>query len=246
LISIVCVYNNRNILDKYLIKSLKEQSSNYELILVDNTAKRFKSAAEALNFGGEKANEKFIAFIHQDICFNSRFLEDLETILNRISNLGIAGLAGVSETTPGVISNIKQGKSSEIVGKNQIETPTKVQTLDECMILIPKSVFEILKFDEITCDNWHLYGVDYSLSAISMGKDSYVLPLSIYHRSPGYSMSDGYNSTLKKLLKKHNQNFKLIYTTLGNYHTSIPLNLQNNMKKVIVPLIKALRLWKYD
>lgn len=233
-------------MDKYLIKSLKEQSVDYDLILIDNTHGEFKSAASALNFGGEKATGSFIVFVHQDVSFDSKFLEDLETLLNNINNLGIAGLAGVSAETPGVISNILQGKSKEMVGKNRIETPTRVQTLDECLIVIPKSVFDTLKFDQVTCDNWHLYGVDYSLSSTSQGYDSYVLPLSIHHRSPGYSMSAGYDISMKKLLKKHRQNYNMVYTALGNYNTSLPLSLQKNVKKIIVPLLKVTGQWKYD
>jgi hypothetical protein len=243
---VVSVYNNKEILDEYLIKSLEEQSVDYDLILIDNTQGEFKSAASALNSGGEKAAGCYIVFVHQDVSFDSEFLEDLETLLDNIKNLGIAGLAGVSAETPGVISNILQGKSKDLVGKNRIETPTLVQTLDECLIVIPKTVFDTLKFDQVTCDDWHLYGVDYSLSITSQGYDSYVLPLSIHHRSPGYSMSAGYDVTMKKLLKKHRQNYKMVYTTLGNYNTSLPLSLQKNVKKIIVPLLKATGQWKYD
>jgi glycosyltransferase involved in cell wall biosynthesis len=246
LISIVCVYNNEIILNKYLIKSLHNANSEYELILVDNTENKFKSASEALNFGGNKAKGDYIAFIHQDIKFDSpNFLEKLEAMLDKLDDLGIAGMAGVSEDIKGVISNIVQGESSELVGKNKIEKPLEVQTLDECLVMIPKSVFESLKFDEETCDDWHLYGVDYSLSVRELRLSAYVLPMYIYHRSPGYSMSEGYDITMKKLLKKHKDNYKWIYTTLGNYNTHLPLSLQKNVKKILIPVIKALNLWKY-
>lgn len=246
MISIVCVYNNETILNKYLIESLNDATSGYELILVDNTANRFKSASEALNFGGNKARGDYIVFIHQDIKLNSpNFLEKLETMLDEISDLGIAGMAGVSEDIKGVISNITQGESSELVGKNKIEKSLKVQTLDECLIVIPSPVFDLLKFDEGTCDDWHLYGVDYSLSVRELGLNAYVLPMYIYHRSPGYSMSNGYDVTMEKLLKKHRDNYKWIYTTLGNYNTHLPLSLQKNVKKVLIPVLKALNLWKY-
>ena len=247
MISIVCVYNNETILNEYLIKSLDSATSKYELILVDNRENKFKSASEALNFGGNKAKGDYIAFIHQDIKFNSQnFLDELEAILNKTNDLGIAGMAGVSEDIKGVISNIVQGESSDSVGKNKIEKPLKVQTLDECLIVIPSSVFDRLKFDEKTCDDWHLYGVDYSLSVGELGFSAYVLPMCIYHRSPGYSMSEGYDITMKKLLKKHKDNYKWIYTTLGNYNTHLPLSLQKNAKKVLIPVLKALNLWKYD
>ena len=47
-----------------------------------------------------KATGEYIIFSHQDIDFLSKkFLEDLELILDKITNLGIAGVAGKSELT---------------------------------------------------------------------------------------------------------------------------------------------------
>jgi glycosyltransferase involved in cell wall biosynthesis len=246
LISLVTVYNNKKLLDEYLIKSLEEQSVEYELILVDNTTKKFDSAASALNYGAKNVKGDYIVFVHQDVMLdNNDFLKDLEILLDKLDNLGIAGMAGVSEDKPGVLSNIVQGKSSNFVGKNRIVNPVKVQTLDECLLIIPCKVFEKLKYDKKTCNDWHLYGVDYSLSVITLGYNVYALPMGIYHRSPGYSMSKSYDQTLKKVLNKHNQNFTWIYTTLGNYHTGYPLNLQKSAKKFINPILKKLKLWKY-
>ena len=48
MISIVCVYNSEQILNEYLINSLKKQSVKYELILLNNIKGKYKSAAEAL------------------------------------------------------------------------------------------------------------------------------------------------------------------------------------------------------
>ena len=64
MISVICVYNNKKILDNCLLKSIKNQTTKVELILLDNREGRFKSAAEALNFGGEQANGKYLMFVH--------------------------------------------------------------------------------------------------------------------------------------------------------------------------------------
>ena len=92
MISIICVYNNKEILENYLLKNLSTQSVEYELILIDNTNGKFKSAAEALNYGGKKANGNYLMFVHQDVdlCSNNT-LDYIENILESISNLGIAG-----------------------------------------------------------------------------------------------------------------------------------------------------------
>jgi len=245
MISIVSVYNNKKILNDYLLKSLKSQSVDYELITLDNTKGRFKSAAEALNYGREKAKGEYIMFVHQDVdlCSNI-WLEKAEKMLDDLPNLGIAGVAGMSE----------RGKNTKERGKNiikhgipavtwpwgnPIQEPALVQTLDECLIIIPQSVFDVLKFDEQVCDDWHLYAVDYCLCAIKMGLGAYAIPLSIYHRATGSlhrkdyfriflegPLPAGYYRTLKKLLKKHKTYFKHIYTTTGNWNTLYPLTLQ--------------------
>ena len=67
MISIICIYNNRNILDNYLLKSLERHNTDYELILVDNTENKFTKAADALNYGAKNAKGEFLMFVHQDI-----------------------------------------------------------------------------------------------------------------------------------------------------------------------------------
>ena len=80
--SVVCVYNHRKILHDCLLKSLKAQTVDYELILIDNRKKRFRSAAQALNYGGKRARGQYIMFIHQDMILKSeKVLQDIETAL---------------------------------------------------------------------------------------------------------------------------------------------------------------------
>lgn len=205
---------------------MKEQTVNYELITINNTEKKFKSAAKALNFGGNKAKGKYILFVHQDVDLSSKsFLEKLEIILDSINNLGIAGVAGKSESSRFIISNIKEGTPPKYTGI-QIDKPVKVQTLDECLFIIPKKVFNKLKFDEKVCDGWHLYAVDYSLSILEIGLDVYVIPTNIYHYSAGESFSSEYYTILKKLIEKHKDNYNWIYTTMGHWNSVYPLTLQ--------------------
>lgn len=225
MISIVCVYNNEGILNKYLINSLKSQTADYELILIDNTNNKFKSAASALNYGGRKAKGKYIIFAHQDmdLCYN-QFLQDVNNYFAFISNLGIAGVAG--KCNDKVISNIKHGKLHKSAGNFQIAEPCIVQTLDECLIIIPSDIFKLQEFDEEICDNWHLYAVDYCLNLVPLGLYPYVLPLNIYHRSYTVSLDDGYYNTLEKLLKKNKKTYNWINTTMGNWNTKIPVKIQ--------------------
>jgi hypothetical protein len=55
MISVICVYNNKKILDEWLIKSLQNQTAKFELITIDNSRGDFKSAADAIeNYPGNQ------------------------------------------------------------------------------------------------------------------------------------------------------------------------------------------------
>jgi GT2 family glycosyltransferase len=243
IITLVCVFNNKNILNNYLLNSLKNLHLNIEIILLDNTKGKFSSAAEALNYGGKKAKGKYIIFVHQDVKLYSNVFDKITKILNKLPNLGIAGVAGRKKY---VITNIKHGIPPRPAGKIQIKKPIKVKTVDECLFIIPKKVFQIVKFDEKTCDDWHLYAVDYCLSINNAGYNIYTIPSSIYHLSTGY-LSEKYYSTLIKVVKKHKKKHKLIYTTVRNWRTSIfslliykilaQGNIPENIRKKILKLI---------
>ncbi len=226
MISIICIYNNNSSLENYLLKSLENQSIYHESILIDNTQNRFKSAAEALNYASEKAKGEYLMFVHQDFELDSdKWLDEAEKTLNILPDLGIAGVAGKYDRN--CISNIKTGYPPILAGPIQIKEPKKVQTVDECLIIIPKKIFDEIQFDEVVCDNWHLYATDYCLMAKKAGYDVYVLPMEGYHSSPGYSFSEGdYYSTLRKLVDKHKNEYKWIYTTTGSWSTVYPLILQ--------------------
>ena len=110
-----------------------------------------------------------------------------ESSLRSIPNLGIAGVAG--RTKDGTLSNIKHGDPPVPAGTIQITHVESVQTLDECVLIIPKPIFNLFQFDEKVCDDWHLYGVDYCLTAKKMGYEVCLLPMNLYHMSSGKSLS---------------------------------------------------------
>ena len=227
MISVVCVYNNRKILEKFLLEGLKGQSTEYELILMDNTEGKFKSAAEALNRGGEKAKGKYIMFVHQDINLISKtWLEDTEKTLNSLNNVGIAGVAGPIEDSETIVTNIKHGEPPQSAGGVQINTPLEVQTLDECLIIIPRDIFKKCKFDKKTCSGWHSYAIDYSLSVKKSDLKVYVLPTYLYHRSTGLPLDEKYFVSLENVRKKYKKDYKRIYTTTGEWSTLYPLTIQ--------------------
>lgn len=248
MISVVCVYNDENMLASCLLASLNEQTTSFDLIKIDNTSGNFHSAAEALNYGAKKAKGKYIMFVHQDVSLSSSsWLEDTEKWLEQIEKLGVAGVAGMSESGK---SNRERGRNIIHHGNpvkkwswgNSINEPEQVQTLDECLMIVPSSVFSLLKFDEKTCDNWHLYGVDYCLSCKEQGFKVAAIPMDIYHASDGLHKSiihtllsigpfpESYYNTLEILLRKHHDYFSRVYTTCGDWNTFSPLIIQRICK----------------
>jgi hypothetical protein len=172
-------------------------------------------------------------FVHQDVdLISETWLMKAKKLLDKLPKLGIAGVAG-KNSIKGIFTNIKHGTPPHPAGEIHLENPIEVQTLDECLIIIPKSVFQYLKFDEKTCSDWHLYAVDYSLDVQKRGLKAYVIPLPIYHRSIG-QLSEGYFMTLRKILKKH-KDFKWVHTTMGDWYTRAPVALQRK-----TPLVRGL------
>jgi len=217
-ISIVVVYNDQRALDEILLKSLRNQTSKYELIAVENAERKFESAAEALNYGGRQAKGEYIVFIHQDVQLDSAsWLERVERILDSIPDLGIAGVAGMSEKGE---SDRERGRGcisdcGEIwQWSNPVQVPEEVQTLDECLLIVPKLVFSRMQFDEKTFDGWHAYGADYCLRVRRMGLKAYVIPAFVYHRSLRRNVKDLLEYQ-ERLYNKHKGSYKRVFTTSG-------------------------------
>ena len=234
--SIVCVYNNDKILKNNLLKGLENQTVEFELIPVDNTRNRFKSAAEALNYGGVKAKGKYIMFVHQDVELPSNsWLGNVEKMLEEVSDLGIAGVAGMSEKGGNYKERRKFGATSQ--GVSLFQKPEEVQTLDEAMLIIPNPVFRKLKFDEAIFDGWHCYGADYCLCIRQLRLKAYIIPAFIRHRSLQRNM-ENLLVYRKKLYDKHKKRHRVIFTSTGEI-SWLRLRL-HSIIEVISPLYKRL------
>jgi hypothetical protein len=235
MISIVCVYNKESIFTDALLSGLKNQTAAYELIALDNTAGRFRSAAEAYNFGGARARGEYIMFIHQDMWLATRtWLEDAEGILGDLPSLGVAGVAGVFSMAKRVqrgekgCSRIHFLRAPIPVELDIIGTVSEeVEALDECLLIVPRLVFDRLKFDEATFDGWDCYGADYCLCARDLGLKTYVIPAPSSH---GCARDTYEQWEFKDLLKyqkrfyaKHGRGNETICTFMGDVD---PVNLR--------------------
>jgi len=218
MISVVCVYNNERILKDALLKSLENQTVEFELITLDNRDGRYSSAAEALNSGGKKANGDYIMFAHQDMwLYSESWLEEAERILESIPDLGVAGVAGMSEK--GRTKDERRKGCFDVFddrvygqeGSLYVQRPEEVQTLDECLLIVPGSVFGKLEFDAAVFDGWHCYGADYCLSVKQLGLKAYVIPALCCHSCLRQNMKDLLKYQ-RRLYYKHGKNYRHIYT----------------------------------
>lgn len=232
MISIICPSNNKDILEKYLLKSLKKQTYlDYETIIIDTNKKKYNGCVEALYEGINKAKGEYLMFVHHDVCFTDK--DELKNIIKYIDNLdfGVVGVAGAANERNNLIGNITNGPSKEKISNKIITEPTEVQSLDEVLFIIKKDTIKKYPLEKNN-KTWHLYAVEYSLKMIDNNKKVYVIPSNIYHASPGYSLNDSYFTYLPKIIKKYKKKYKTINTTVGSWFTnSILFKLQMIRRK---------------
>lgn len=210
-VTILCVYNKKDTLEKQLLSSLQMQNVEVELVLIDNCTHTYSSAAKALNYGASQATSKYILFVHQDIVFKN------EDAVNQIYEFlkqnpkAVIGAAGIRIGEKGVISHIVHGVKQIPAGDRDINVATRVDVLDECMMGLEKDIFEEYPFDECTCDGWDLYVVDVCLHSILKQRSIFVLPLDIWHVSPGNPKHAFYRCA-RRLYKKYRHRVKRIQT----------------------------------
>jgi len=157
------------------------------------------------------------------------FFEKCLEYLENMDNVGIAGVAGRIRGSSGLDTNIMHGIPPRVVPGERLDMPKPVHTLDECLLIIPKLRFKETQFDPVTCDNWHLYGVDYCLTMQNKGFDVVVLPLFAIHLSEGASMNTAYFDSLGKVIKKHKNETDSIATTVRDWSTLQPVWYQKMM-----------------
>ena len=240
MLSIICAYNNKKMLNDCVAQSLnKQQGVEYEKIFVNAKDYGFSSASETLNYGGQQAKGDFLIFLHQDIIFESN------DVLKKIENFckaytfGIAGVAGIVKENKHnkLYTQIKDGKDHTDAGGasscHNFSQPLNAVSLDECLFIIPKTVFHSFQFRNLG-STWHLYASDYSCHALEKGLSVMVLPIQgIWHLSDGNSFSMDYFEALKKLVAIYRNSQDVINTVYGSWPTnSLLLQLKILYKKL--------------
>lgn len=225
LFSIICVSHRPDVLKGWLLPSLASQTASHELIVVDQAVEKHRSCAAALNAGAARAAGQYFLFVHHDVAWDSpTFLDELAMWLERLSPFGIAGVAGSALKARFPYRTyenaVMEGDPGRLFGR-PLDGPLRVQTVDELLLVVPRDLFRRMPFDVLVCDDWHLYGVDYSLSVARMGLDVWVVPLIVRHRSSG-KINAGYYRSLGKVCRKHRSYVRRICSTVGTWDTRLP------------------------
>jgi predicted O-methyltransferase YrrM len=235
MMSVVCVFNNRELLDRFLLQSLERQSVPFDLHLVDNIGNRsFSSAAEALNHGAKNATGDYIMFIHQDVALSTRdWLESVEETLRGLPSLGVAGVAGKVKKGMHSYSNAEHAPFPKPACHNRVLEPMKAQTLDELIGIVPREVFERFPFNEDLCPDWHLYLVELCLRLKRQGLETYIIPQRAYHWAGTINyLPDSYFTSLRRVLPEYREH-RHIATTSGDWSPRLPVFCQR------------LKVWRY-
>ena len=247
MISIICAFNNKDMLEECLISSLKKQSyKDFEKIMVDTKKLELKSASSALNYGASIAKGDLLVFCHQDIVLTDvDFLKRLVDLSSQLE-FGVLGVAGTEIGSNTVITNIFHGSEKTLSGNKTIALPTQAESVDECFFAIKKEKFSgFTDYGNV----WHLYAVDYCYKArFENNQDIFVLPLELYHVSPGYSLDISFYTTFKKVVKKYKKYTRIFSSTCyfceNNFFVFLKIDismLKFKIKKMLKKVKERLR-----
>lgn len=149
------------------VNTLKAQTCPYELIGIDNRGNgKFTSCAAAYNSVIRDVKTKYVIYSHQDILLqDSGTLAEFVECLGKIKPDSVLGVAGVVFGTAGIFTNIKERNDKtgkmRFAGRHRISgSMMECDTVDECFFGGYAQHFKDEPFDEIVCDNWHLYAVE--------------------------------------------------------------------------------------
>ena len=218
-LSVVCINNNDDVLNRFLIPSIQKQVDvKYELIIIDNKENHYKGARTAFNEVIKDLKGEYVVFVHNDFCFSDvNAFQQIDYYCKKLKPFGVIGLAGCGFDYKNLImTRIKQGIDKRAVGV-LIDKPMPVMSVDECCFIIRKSQINAMPF--IDKNGWHLYAVEYCLKMLDCGLHNYVIPIEGWHYSDGVSLNSSYCDEIKELLKKYSNKYDYINTTVKQWRT---------------------------
>jgi GT2 family glycosyltransferase len=156
-----------------------------------------KSLAEGYNRAVERAKGEWLIFSHDDIeILSPAFPQRLKSHLSRFDLIGLVGTSRVvnsrwlSAGTPYIFGQVchfqKDGQVTVDVYGAPRPVVGNIQGLDGVFMASNKNVLAKVKFDAETFDHFHLYDLDFSLTAYHAGfRLAVANDINILHHSPG-------------------------------------------------------------
>lgn len=208
-----------------LLTELKENIAStigceYEMVVIDNSKNEF-SIYSAYNKGILLAKGDILCFMHEDIVYHSQDWGKLvERYFTQNTSAGLLGVAGshmLSKIPAGwwetkcisehYIQGIKINGQYITTLENQERyrikgEPTSVCAVDGLWLCMPKSLFEIVSWDDVNLSGFHGYDMDMSLQVWNAGYQVHILwDVLIEHCSLGNVNADFY-ATYEKIWEK--------------------------------------------
>jgi hypothetical protein len=187
-VSIVCVYNDPAVREGCLDRSIRENDAerlDVEYIPIDNVHGAYRSAGAALNYGASVAKNDVVVFVHQDA-----FLHSLEMVVKaadrmRGDRFGVLGAVGIAADGH-VVGQVRD--RVVLIGKPAY-CPSDVDSVDEVLFMVPRSLVLREPLTESTAMAWHGYAVEYGLRVQGLGLRVGVADIPLTHnggRSPNF------------------------------------------------------------
>uniref|UniRef100_UPI004057C7AC glycosyltransferase n=1 Tax=Agathobacter sp. TaxID=2021311 RepID=UPI004057C7AC len=218
-VTIVCCYNDMLQFNE-LKRTLAKQDVPYELIGINNCKNKFSSCSCALNSVLKNIASKFVIFSHQDIRFqNEKQLGEFVNYLEKLEYGDILGVAGRKKGVNGTITNIMHGSPLRKAGKIRLSKMLEGDTIDECFFGGHTAWFKENFFNEILCNNWHLYAVERCLYTRTMKKKVYICDVELIHLSGG-NPNHAFVCNFYKICEAYSHKIDEIWTTCAHSKTA--------------------------
>lgn len=182
-VSIICVYNNSQVLRDCLEASLHAGLNDApitEFIAIDNTHGAFPTAGAALNYGASRARNSILVFVHQDVYLHSLpALESAAALLTQDESLGMLGAIGIMPDG-GLLGRIRD---RVILSGDPLDFPQDVDSVDEVLFMASRQLIESEPLEESPELSWHAYAVEYGVRLRARGLRVAAVTIPLTHNS---------------------------------------------------------------
>lgn len=251
MISVIICSVNPTLASKVVDAISQRIGTTYECIVFDNRKYNW-GICRVYNHCARKAKGKYICFIHEDVLIKTdKWGEKLIALYEKVNNCGVIGCLGalyVPRNTYSYFSPThtyfnqympykncwgKVEKGKFVLARNTPENRPyyEANMIEGKLLFCSTKVYEDVRFDEDSFRDFHLYDIDFSVSAAEKGyKNIVCATLEIFHNSLGNNNSS-YARNIEIFREKHTKKLPLGFDGLStNKQHDIELyHIKNNI-----------------